>query len=139
LEGSKEGVGYLLRNDDLGGPGGQLFDHLICDTGIWGGTAIVDSRIFFACGDGVVAIDVENERFDVAWGSEHFHAASPIVTGDVVWSVDMDEGRLLALSADDGEELHSVKIGTLPTQFITPSASNGVLYVAADRRVIAFK
>jgi outer membrane protein assembly factor BamB len=132
----KEGVGYLLRADHLGGTGGQVFDAEVCGSGAYGGTAWAAPMLFVPCRDGLVALRVQGSRFSVAW---HAAAAdgSPIVTGDTVWALDLEQGVLHAYHASDGRELASTPTGRA-ANFATPAAGNGLLVVGADQRAIAF-
>jgi len=132
----KEGVGYLLRADHLGGTGGQVFDAQVCGAGGYGGTAWAPPMLFVPCRDGLVALRIDRSRFSVAWraaGSD----GSPIVTGDTVWAMDLSGGQLHGYRASDGQELASVPTGRA-ANFATPAAGNGLVVAAADRRVIAF-
>ena len=137
LEVGKDGIGYLLRNSALGGTAGQVFDARVCDSGAWGGTARVESRVFVACGEGLAAVDVSGERFSVAWRSTGFATGPPIVTGNTVWSLDISGGTLRAFAAATGQSLRTVRVGAL-AHFATPTAGGGLLFVGADRRVLAF-
>jgi outer membrane protein assembly factor BamB len=134
----KDGIGYLMRNDDLGGTGGQVFDDTVCDGGAWGGTARVKARVFVACGEGLAAVDIAGERFSVAWRDDGFLPGPPIVTGGTVWVLDINHGTLRAFDAGTGKSLRTLPVGDLPTHFVTPTAGGGRIYVAADRRVLAF-
>jgi outer membrane protein assembly factor BamB len=130
----KEGVGYLLRADNLGGTGGQVFSSQVC--GGFGGTAWAPPLLFVPCRDGLVAVRIEGSSFAVAWRGPRISAGSPIVTGDTVWVIDLDQGQLHAYRAADGQPLAETPVGKA-ANFATPSAGNGLVIVAADRRVIA--
>ncbi|HKA92449.1 MAG TPA: PQQ-binding-like beta-propeller repeat protein [Acidimicrobiia bacterium] len=132
----KEGVGYLLRADHLGGTGGQVFDAEVCSSGGYGGTAWAPPMLFVPCRDGLVALRIGGSKFSVAWRAAAADG-SPIVTGDTVWALDLQQGVLHAYRASDGRELGSAPTGR-PANFATPAAGNGLVIVAADRRVIAF-
>ena len=132
----KEGVGYLLRADHLGGTGGQVFDGEVCGSGSYGGTAWEPPMLFVPCRDGLVALRIEGTRFTVAWRADGADG-SPIVTGDTVWALDLSQGVLHAYQSSDGQELATMPTGRA-ANFATPAAGNGLLVVAADRRVIAF-
>jgi outer membrane protein assembly factor BamB len=132
----KEGVGYLLRADHLGGTGGQVFDGQVCGSGAYGGTAWAAPMLFVPCRDGLVALRIEGSRFSVAWRAAGADG-SPIVTGDTVWALDLQQGVLHAYHASDGRELASTPTGRA-ANFATPAAGNGLLVVGADQRAIAF-
>ena len=50
----KQGVGYLLNTQDLGGIGGQEFSAPVCN-GSYGGTAQAGSLLFVPCTNGLFA------------------------------------------------------------------------------------
>ena len=131
----KEGVGYLLRADRLGGTGGEVFSGPVCAG--FGGTAWKAPLLFVPCRNELVALRIEGEKFSVAWRKASINAGSPIVTGDTVWAIDLDAGQLHAYGAADGTELSSMAVGDA-ANFATPAAGNGLVVVAADRRVVAF-
>jgi hypothetical protein len=56
----KEGVGYLLRGDKLGGTDGQIFSAAICDKGAYGGTAYAAPYLYVPCRDGLVALYLQS-------------------------------------------------------------------------------
>jgi hypothetical protein len=103
----------------------------------FGGTAWKAPLLFVPCRNELVALRVEGERFSVAWRKASINAGSPIVTGDTVWAIDLDAGQLHAYGAADGQELSSMVVGDA-ANFATPAAGNGLVLVAADRRVLAF-
>jgi outer membrane protein assembly factor BamB len=131
----KEGVGYLMRADQLGGTGGERFSDRVCAG--YGGTASKAPLLFVPCRNELVALRIEGEKFSVAWRKASINAGSPIVTGDTVWAIDLDAGQLHAYGAADGQELTSMAVGDA-ANFATPAAGNGLVVVAAERRVIAF-
>jgi outer membrane protein assembly factor BamB len=131
----KEGVGFLLRADRLGGTGGEVFSGRVCAG--YGGTAWKPPLLFVPCRDGLVAVRIEGSKFSVAWRSPRINAGSPIVTGETVWAIDLSAGQLHAYRAADGQELGSMAVGDA-ANFATPSAGNGLVVVVAQRRVIAF-
>ena len=130
----KEGIGYLMRADRLGGTGGEVFSGRVCAG--YGGTAWKAPLLFVPCRNELVALRIEGERFSVAWSKSGINAGSPIVTGDTVWAIDLGAGQLHAYAAADGQEQSSMAVGDA-ANFATPAAGNGLVVVAADRRVIA--
>ncbi len=56
----KEGVGYLLRGDKLGGINGQVFSAAICGRGAYGGTAYAAPYLYVPCRDGLVALYLQS-------------------------------------------------------------------------------
>jgi outer membrane protein assembly factor BamB len=138
FQAGKEGVGYLLHLEHLGGIGGAAFSKQVCSAGAWGGAAADSSRIYVPCGEGLVALRMRpGPSFEVAWQAGGFFAGPPIVSGGAVWSVDINSGRLHAFDVRTGREMFTESLGTVQ-HFTTPTAVGGQLFVAADQRIIAF-
>ena len=132
----KEGVGYLLSGTNLGGIGGQLYSTTICASA-YGGTARVGQAILVPCTDGVVKVIVGAATLTVAWQTSNFDAGAPIVTGDIVWAVNISTGDLLGFNLSTGHELYAFPLGSVD-HFITPAAAPGSLFVAAGDQLEAF-
>lgn len=133
----KEGVGYLLSSDQLGGIGGQNFKASVCDES-FGGTAFVNSTIFVPCINGLFELQVANSSyFSTKLVVNNFNAGPPIVTGGVVWSVDDNSGTMFGLSVATGHEAYSFSLGNVE-HFTTPAAGDGQVFVAAANRVMSF-
>jgi outer membrane protein assembly factor BamB len=130
----KEGVGYLMRANQLGGVGGEVFSGRVCRG--FGGTASAPPLLFVPCRTELDAVRIEGSSFSVAWRASGVDG-SPIVTGDTVWAIDLNGGQLHAYRTTDGEELASMPVGDV-ANFGTPTAGNGLVLVAGSRRVIAF-
>ncbi len=132
----KSGVGYLLRTGHLGGMGGQAFASQVCGSA-FGGTAWAPPLLYVPCSDGLVAlrVDVGAPSFTVAWRSGAASGA-PIIAGGAVWSV--GGSNLVAFNARSGQVAFQAPIGQ-PARFVTPSAGDGRVLVAADSRVLAFR
>ena len=132
----KGGVGYLLSGTDLGGIGGQISETNVCN-GAYGGTAHEGFSIFVPCLDGVFDVVANATNLSVAWHTTAFDAGSPIVTGNVVWSVDISSANLLGFNITNGQQLFSFPLGSVD-HFISPAAAPGALYVGAGSQVYAF-
>jgi outer membrane protein assembly factor BamB len=130
----KEGVGYLLNVSALGGIGGQLFSMNVCG-GAYGGLAYSQPYVFVPCTNGLVAVKVTGQSFQVAWRNTGFFAGPPIVTGSAVWTV--DRSGTLHVYALDGRSLFSYNVGNA-VHFTTPSSGAGEAVVAAGNQLIAF-
>src|SRR5207249_3170512 len=89
----KEGVGYLLALDHLGGVGGQRYASKL-DRGCYaiGTTAYLAPMVFVPCDHGVKAVQVASTRFDVAWTGPDMRSGSPIVAGGLLWVVEFERG-----------------------------------------------
>ena len=131
----KEGVGYLLKADQLGGVGSQLASAHVC-SGAWGGTAWSGSTVFVPCADGLVALAVSPTSFSVAWKVGHPVLGSPIVAAGAVWAIEPDSGKLYALDPATGAEIYSTDLGAA-RHFSTPAATEGYVVVPAGTKVVA--
>jgi len=134
----KTGTGYLLRQDNLGGIGGQAFSGRVCGAG-FGGTAYEAPFIYVPCTQGIVALRIDSSpSFSIAWQGSRFRGeAPPILAGSTLWAIDNRAGRLYALDARTGNSIFDTDIGRAE-HFATPTVSAGRLFVPADHRVIAF-
>ena len=133
----KSGEGYLLSGTNLGGIGGQIDNISVCGAA-YGGTAHVGMSIFVPCTDGVFDVLAGASSLSVVWqSSTSFDAGSPIVTGNVVWSVDIPNAKLLGFNISTGAQVFSFSIGSTD-HFISPAAAPGNLYVAGGDQVYAF-
>jgi hypothetical protein len=136
LQIGKEGVVYLLSGTGLGGIGGQIYGGNVC-AGAYGGTARVGQSVLLPCIDGLVRVDVGASTVSVGWQTAGFDAGSPIVTGDVVWAVDVSSGDLLGFNLSTGQQVFSFSLGSVD-HFITPAAEPGSLFVAAGNQLYSF-
>ena len=132
----KEGVGYLLDPASLGGIGGQEFSEQVCSSA-FGGTAVSGSTVFVPCTDGLVALLVSSNSFQVLWKDTGFPAGPPIVTGKVVWALDTSTGVLNGYNASTGSSLFTFNVGGV-TRFTTPSVGDGSIFVAAGKYLYSF-
>lgn len=148
----KEGVGYLLRQDRLGGPGGEVFSAKVCRTGgptggSFGGGAVLEDMIFIPCKDGLVALRVNPRRpsFAEAWHGAQLYADTPILAYGSVWTVTSEsgsyrlpwkDGRLWALDPQTGGVKAEIALGGVP-HFASPAAASGNLYVGGLGQVYA--
>ena len=132
----KGGVGYLLSGTELGGIGGDIFNNSVC-AGAYGGTAVVGDSILVPCVDGVYDVHTNATNFTVAWQSVGFDSGSPIVTGNVVWAVDLSNGDLRGFSLLNGTQLFSLPTSSVD-HFISPTAAPGALFVGAGSNLFAF-
>ena len=95
--------------------------------------------VYTSCSDGLFALSVSPApSFSTAWQSRNFYAGPPIVAFGLVWTVNLDDGELVGLTPDKGEERVRQPIGAA-AQFSTPSAGGGRLVVAAEQKVKSFK
>jgi len=132
----KGGVGYLLSGTHLGGIGGQVSETNVCN-GAYGGTAHEGYSIFVPCLDGVFDVVANATNLSVVWQTNGFDAGSPIVTGNIVWSVDISNAKLLGFNITNGDQLFSFPLGSVD-HFVSPAAAPGALYVGAGSQLYAF-
>lgn len=134
----KTGTGYLLDEGRLGGIGGQVFAGQVCGAA-FGGEAAAAGYVYVPCTNGLVALRVDpNARtFAVAWRGPAVFASPPIVTADVVWSVDRSDSTLVAFRAADGSVLYRDHLAA-EVPFETPTAAGGQVYVAAGSTIVAY-
>jgi len=132
----KEGVGYLLSGANLGGIGGEVANASVCN-GAYGATAHVGFSVFVPCLDGLFDVAVGPSNLSAVWQTTAFNAGSPIVTGNVVWTVDISSATLLGFNISSGQQVFSFSIGSAD-HFISPSAGPGSVYVAGGSDLYAF-
>ncbi len=134
----KGGVGYLLDAEHLGGIGGELASHRVCDAA-FGGTAHSLDAIYVPCKEGLVALSVaeDGKDFSQRWRSAEFDAGPPIVAGGLVWTVDLSSDALVGIDEGNGDEVVRLPVGEAP-HFASPSAASGCLFVPTVRAVTAF-
>lgn len=133
----KGGHAYLLRQNALGGVGGQVTQATVCGGAAMGGTAVLGMQIFVPCNDGLRSVTVDQRaHMTINW-----HAAptfSPIIGGHTVYSLDAS-GTLSALASDTGAVRAKISLGSsaLPSQFQTPTLANGRILVPTGSGVTA--
>lgn len=134
----KEGTGYLVDTERLGGIGGDLFHGQACRTA-YGGNATAGGYIYVPCSVAITALKLasDGKSFTTSWKGPHMNAAPPIVSGGVVWSVDLTTYHLFGLDPKTGAISFDFDIGGAMT-FTTPTASSGRLFIAAAKVVKAF-
>jgi len=137
FQAGKEGIGYLLRSDNLGQIGGEVFS-LALGQGAYGGAAYAPPYVFVPTRGGLVALRIDSvPSFKVAWTSPRFDAGPPVVAGSTVMTLDLGSGTLYGFSVDNGAQLFKVAVGGV-MHFTTPALSRGRVLVAADREIMCF-
>ncbi len=139
LQVGKEGIGYLLRSDDLGGVGGEVFSARVCNSA-YGGSAVDGSTVYVSCRDGLHEVTVtggSKPRFS-AVGAGNEQVGPPVLSGGLVWAVTRS-GRLEGRDRSTGDRKFNFTLGSLSTSFPTLAASAGRLFVPAGQAVVAFK
>jgi len=131
----KEGLGFLLDAAHLGHEGGQKFSAKVCSGG-YGSAAVAGGLVYVPCVDGLVALRVAADRFDVAWRSPSLSNGAPIVAGGAVWAVD-SKGTLTAYDPAAGTPRFTAPLGPV-TRFGSPAAARGLLVAATGNEIVAF-
>jgi outer membrane protein assembly factor BamB len=136
----KDGIGYLLDSNHLGGIGGQVYraavgDHPSCYA--IGATAYASPTVYVPCDHGVTAVRSQGSRFTVGWRSVDIRSGSPIVAGGLVWVIDFERGYLYGLDRSDGKVRQKARVGEAE-HFVSPSSSGGRLYLPVHDRLLAF-
>lgn len=115
----KRGQAYVLNRAHLGGIGGAVSSMSLCTS--FGGTAVVGTRVFVPCTDGVRAVRVDSTgHMHVLWHASSSITGSPVVGGGRVWSLDPGAGILYALSPSTGQVVRHVSVGAT-SRFATPA------------------
>ena len=132
----KEGVAYLLDRGKLGNIGGALTSIQACSGGAFGTAAVLGSKVFLPCTDGLVALGTDNDRLTVGWKAPG-RAGPPVLAGSVVWVL-FGNGRLSALDPQGGREVFGTQVGAPVSRFVSMAAAGGRLFVAPTNKVTAF-
>jgi outer membrane protein assembly factor BamB len=132
----KQGVGYLLDGNHLGGIGGQRAQAPVCQSA-FGGTAVSGTTIFVPCRDGLVAVTVTGSRIAVVWQGPTNPAGTPVLSGGLVWELCAD-GALFGLDPQTGAVRFRDHV-TTATHFPAIAAGQGQLFVPAGSRVLAYR
>jgi outer membrane protein assembly factor BamB len=139
FQSGKNGIGYLLKADHLGNIGGEVFQAPVCN-GAYGGTAHAGDMVYVSCRNGLVALRVSNQQFEVAWRGPPFTASAPAITDAAVWTIDSGNARLYGLDPNSGQAVFQAQGaggGNLP-HFLAPAADGGRIFHSRGRSVVAF-
>jgi streptogramin lyase len=139
FQSGKTGVGYLLKADHLGNIGGEVFQAPVCN-GAYGGTAHATDMVYVSCRNGLVAVRVSNQQFEVAWRGPSFNAGAPAITDAAIWTLDTGSARLYALDPASGQTIFQAPSGGsggLP-HFLAPAAAGGRVFHSRGRSIVAF-
>jgi hypothetical protein len=119
FQAGKSGHAYVLNRSHLGGIGGQVSSASLCVS--FGGTAVVGSRVYVPCTDGVRAVRIDSTgHLHVLWHASSAITGSPVVGGGRVWSLDPNSGVLYALDPATGHVVSHVSVGST-SRFATPA------------------
>ena len=139
FEMGKDGEGYLLDSNHLGGVGGQRFSQHVCRS--FGAQAWSAPMLYVECIDGhleALRVDTGNPpSYAIAWTSSASGEGPPVVGGGAVWTEAWDAGTLSGVDPATGHVLVQVDTGPA-AHFTTPTVAAGLLLVAAGPDVHAF-
>ncbi len=141
----KRHVAYLLSRSHLGGIGHPLVSMPLCEQDPHGGSAVLGSTVYLACGEGVTAVRTSSRppRISLLWTTPPGPSGAPvdgppIIAAGLVWSLDTD-GTLWGLSPANGhhvveEQTHAGEANHFPT----PAVAEGLLLAPTTDRVFAY-
>lgn len=133
----KAGIGYVLRQGNLGGIGGQVFSKSVCAP--FGGTASLGSSVFLPCTNGVTRVTVTpGGQFAEDWHTTSGANGPPVIGGKTVWTVKTSAGTLYALDLTTGAVQGSLTIGPVP-HFATPTLWQSQVLVGTMSGVVAVR
>jgi outer membrane protein assembly factor BamB len=139
FQAGKDSQGYLLSSASLGHLGGQLFVANVGSGGVYGGGIYVAGTMYIAAAGGLSALtlDTTAPSFTAAAGwkpTSNVHGP-PIYAGRLVWSA--GGGVLYGLDPATGATKASFSVGAFATDFPSPSAAGGRLFIAGNNHVTA--
>jgi PQQ-like domain len=133
----KQGIGYVLDGNRLGGTGGELASSDLCEGG-FGGDAVDDSTVVFSCYTSLRAIQVTpTAGIRILWSVTGYAAGPPIIAGGVVWDVSR-AGRLSGFRLSDGKPVFSTTTAPVATDFPSLSASGSRLIVPEGDKIVSY-
>jgi len=113
----KSGTGYVLRQGQLGGVGGQVWQGAVCRG--FGGAAGDGDVVYVPCDDGMRAVRIDSAgTAHVLWHASI--AGSPVIGGGRVWALDQSVGVLHALDPATGRSTQQIAVG-VTSRFATPA------------------
>jgi len=137
LQVGKDGLGYLLDVDRLGGVGGQVSTGTVCPSGgAFGNDAVDGSTVYVPCRAGLTAVHVQGHTFKVTWTSTGSAPGSPVVAGGKVWLV-TSTGQLQGLQPSTGRVVGQLNLANPLTHFPWLVAVGATLYAPDANSVMA--
>jgi len=131
----KSGIAYLLDAGSLGRIGGQLAAKDLACRG-FGAAAVLGGKAYLPCLDGVQQVTVGRSTLTPGWKASSAANGPPVIGGGVLWSVDRDSGRLLALDLGTGRQRASYDVGSVE-HFASPALSGSKAYVPTTTGIVA--
>jgi len=137
FEVGKSRTAYVLHQSGLGGIGGQVAQAPgFCGSEAFGGSAELGGTLFVPCGDGLRAVVPTASTPTALWHTTSGAHGSPIVAGNLVWSV--SGGTLYALDATTGAAVQHFGIGSSASSFPSPAAADGLVIAPSADQLHAF-
>ena len=131
----KNGNGYLLNANKLGGIGGSVDEQSVCRS--FGGTASVGSTIFVPCTNGLLQITIDTSgHMHQGWQASGDIVGSPVVGGHTVYS--FSNGVMHALNMNSGQLVASLNVGSA-NRFVTPTISGTSIFIGTNAGITAIK
>jgi outer membrane protein assembly factor BamB len=137
----KQGVGYLLDQSNLGGINGSVYSAQVCDSA-YSADAYYDSELFVPCTNGLFALSLQGSgisgSFTKVWNTDSFTSGAPIVSGNAVWTIDTENGTMLALNPTSGATIFSYHLGSV-VHFESPASADGLILAGGNDRITAIQ
>jgi outer membrane protein assembly factor BamB len=135
----KDGNGYLLNGQHLGGIGGQQFSAPACPGGAaFGGSAWADPMIVLNCNGGPVGLRVDRPgHFSPAWSATGGLGGAPSIASGVAWVVQR-RGHLVAVDLGSGAVRADLSLGGSVPGFPSPAILPDLAVAPAGAAVAAF-
>lgn len=134
----KEGIGYLLNADDLGGIGGQQYAAQVCSAQAFGATAVDGSLVVVPCLDGLTGLRVaSNHTFRTLWSQPSVVSSAPVVAAGRVWAITRT-GELAELNEQTGSVVMTLPVGSGATSFPSIAVAGGRLFAQGGNTMVAF-
>ena len=136
LQVGKDGVGYLLDVDHLGGVGGQVAHAQVCASGgAFGADAVLGETVYVPCQAGLTAVLVSGSSLRVLWRSASASPGSAVLAGGKVWE-ETAEGVLEGIDPVTGRVVQTLALASPVTHFPWLVATGETLYAPDGDRVV---
>jgi outer membrane protein assembly factor BamB len=133
----KTSTGYVLRQSNLGGVGGQVSTASGACATQFGGPAVHSTSIYAPCTNGVRHIVIGTDGIvHAGWRAPSNVTGSPVVGGQRVWALDPGGGTLYAMNEQTGAVAASISVGTC-VRFATPALTGRLVLVPTQTGITA--
>jgi outer membrane protein assembly factor BamB len=143
----KEGIGYLLNQNALGGGGNNhttpAYSARVCtrsSDAAFGSSAYMAPYLFVPCSDRleVVTVNTSTPSFtSVGHGPAVSRSGPAIVSQGLAWTIDPDNGVLYGLNpASPTTPVVTVNLPNAAEHFVTPAAGDGRIFVGDANQVV---